>query len=244
MHKLWEKLETAAFSPRLLQIGWPPGPIWKESLLKWLPKGHSPQISQGGEVEMSVWTHCWALFLKAFFWCFLKWHFWDFGCHSGAFGLLFWFTLRCFFLAFSYLGTFSKIELPCRRQLENQGPGVTEMAQKSSTNCSWLWACFGKPYFKETMQLLWKTGSQREPKLEPKLDLGGGKLNHFTHGSSRLPKWCPKVPKVAPRVAKGCQNRTKMLPKLAKSGTKAIPKGGLSSKVYNIHIYMCIHHII
>ena len=47
-HKLWEKLETAAFSPRLLQIGWPPGPIWKESLLKWLPKGHSPQISQGG----------------------------------------------------------------------------------------------------------------------------------------------------------------------------------------------------
>ena len=50
---------------------------------------------------------------------------------------------------------------------------------------------------------------------------------------------CPKVPKFSPRVAKGCQNKTKMLPKLAKCGTKAIPKGGLSSKYIYICIYTC-----
>ena len=47
-HKLWEKLETAAFSPKLLQFGWPPGPIWKGFFLKWSPKGHSPQSIRGG----------------------------------------------------------------------------------------------------------------------------------------------------------------------------------------------------
>ena len=69
MHKLWEKLETAAFSPKLLQIGWPPKRICKESLPKWPSEGHSPQPSQGGrgEVPMSVWAHCWALVLDAFF---------------------------------------------------------------------------------------------------------------------------------------------------------------------------------
>ena len=67
-HKLWENLETAAFNPKLLQIGWPPEPICKESLPKWPPEGHSPQLSRGGGgVAMSVWAHCWALVLDAFF---------------------------------------------------------------------------------------------------------------------------------------------------------------------------------
>ena len=68
-HKLWEKLETAAFSPRLLQIGWPPGPIWKESLLKWLPKGHSPQTSRGGKWQWACGLtvgHFFKLFCLAF----------------------------------------------------------------------------------------------------------------------------------------------------------------------------------
>ena len=38
----------------------------------------------------------------------------------------------------------------------------------------------------------------------------------FTLGSTWLPKWCPMVPKVAPRVSKGCQNEAKMPPKVFK----------------------------
>ena len=154
-HKLWENLETAAFNPKLLQIGWPPEPICKESLPKWPPEGHSPQPSQGGR---GGWQWACGLIVGLSFWmpflgCFFRCNFWAFGHYSEAFGHLFWITLGCFFVAFSYLSSFLKVELPCRRELKNQGPRVTEMAQKSSTNCSWLWACFGKPLFQENIPL-------------------------------------------------------------------------------------------
>ena len=42
----------------------------------------------------------------------------------------------------------------------------------------------------------------------------------FTLGSTRLPKWCPMAPKVAPRVPKGCQNGAKMPPKVFKRCVK------------------------
>ena len=48
------------------------------------------------------------------------------GTYLGAF----------FFLAFSYLGSFLKIVLPCRRELKNQGPRVTEITKKSNKNYS------------------------------------------------------------------------------------------------------------
>ena len=45
-------------------------------------------------------------------------------------------ALWVLFLAFSYLGSFLKIVLPCRRELNIQGPGVIEIAKTSNKNCS------------------------------------------------------------------------------------------------------------
>ena len=61
-----------------------------------------------------------------------------------------------FFGAFSYLGSFLKIAIPCGRELKNQGPGVTEIAQKSNKTCIWLWDCLGKQVFKELIQFGFK----------------------------------------------------------------------------------------
>ena len=74
---------------------------------------------------------------------------------------------------FSYLGSFLKIALPCRQELKNQGPGVTEIAQKSNNKCIWLWDCFGKQVFKEIIQFWYKSCFKRNSTLEPRSDLGG-----------------------------------------------------------------------
>ena len=81
--------------------------------------------------------------------------------------------LGSFFLVFSYLGSFLKIALPCGRELKDQGPGVTEIAQKSNNKCIWLWDCFGKQVFEEIIQFWFKNCSKRYPKLEPRTNLGG-----------------------------------------------------------------------
>ena len=110
------------------------------------------------------------------------------------------------FRTFGHLSSFLKIALPCRRELKNQGPGVTEIAQKSNKKCVWLWDCFGKPVFKEIIQSGLKNALKGAPY----------ELPIFTLGSTWLPKWCPMAPKVAPRVSKGCQNEAKMPPKVFK----------------------------
>ena len=46
----------------------------------------------------------------------------------------------------------------------------------------------------------------------------------FTLGSTRLPKWCPMAPKVAPRVPKGCQNEEKCRPRSSKCVSKTSRK--------------------
>ena len=46
------------------------------------------------------------------------------------------------------------------------------------------------------------------------------KKNMFTLGSTRSPKWFPKVPKVVPRVPKGCGSLTKRVSKLVKTDKK------------------------
>ena len=51
-------------------------------------------------------------------------------------GTYFWSTLGVFFSAFSYLGSFLKIVLPCRRELNIQGPGAIEIAKKTHKNYS------------------------------------------------------------------------------------------------------------
>ena len=64
------------------------------------------------------------------------------------------------FRTFGHLSSFLRIALPCRRELKNQGPGVTEIAQKSNTKDIWLWDCVEKPLFYEIMQFFVETGLQ------------------------------------------------------------------------------------
>ena len=122
---------------------------------------------------MSAEAHFGALFLSVFFsvlfqmlFLRLRTLFWRFWASILA-------TMGGFFGVFSYLGGFLKIALPCRRELKNQGPGVTEIAQKSNNKCVWLWDCFGKQVFEEIIQFWFKNCSKRYPKLEPRTDLGG-----------------------------------------------------------------------
>ena len=108
-------------------------------------------------------------FLNAFFRMPFLMLFLSLGRHFGGSGPLFLLTLGCFFGAFSYLGSFLKIALPCRRKLKNQGPGVTEIAQKSNDKCIWLWDCFEEPVFKEIIQSGLKNASKGTPNWTPKL---------------------------------------------------------------------------
>ena len=165
---------------------------------------------------MSAEVHFGALFLSVFFsmlfqmlFLRLRTLFWRFWASILS-------TLGGFLGAFGYLGSFLRIALPCRRELKNQGPGVTEIAQKSNNKCIWLWDCFGKPVFKEIIQFGLKI-LKKVPQIGH-LSWPGAphELLIFTLGSTWLPKWCPMAPKVAPRVSKGCQNEAKMPPKVFK----------------------------
>ena len=217
--KVWEKVETAAFSPRLLQIGWPPEPIWKEFLLKWLPKGLSPQPSRGRgggwqwASGLLVGHSCSMPFQGSIFKC----KFWAFGLHSRALGYICWIPLVCFFKAFAALGRFWKIVLPCRRELKKQGSGVAETARKSHPICSWCWTCLRNPVFTENMQLLWKKCFQMEPKLEPKSALGGTSFTYFHPWVVKVAQLVPDGTQRLPRVPKDYQNGAKMLPKVMKT---------------------------
>ena len=113
---------------------------------------------------MSAEVHFEALFLNVFFsmlfqmlFLRLRTLFWRFRASILA-------TLGVFFAALSSFGSFLKIALPCRRELKNQGPGVTEIAQKSNNKCIWLWDCFGKSVFKEIIQSGLKNASKGTPK--------------------------------------------------------------------------------
>ena len=115
-------------------------------------------------------------------------------------------TLGGFFGAFSYLGSFLKIALPCRRELKNQGPGVTEIAQKSNNKCIWLWDCFGKQVFKEIIQFWFKHCSKRYPKLKPKLAWCAGRTTYFQ-------PWVNMVAQVVPNGAQSGSKGAQRLPK-------------------------------
>ena len=111
--------------------------------------------------------------------------------------------VRFFFSSvFSYLGSFLKIALPCRRELKNQGPGVTEIEQKSNRKCIWLWDCFGKQVFKDIIQFWFKNCSNREPQLEPKLAWCAGRTTHF---QPLVDKFVQVVPNGAQSDSKGVQ---------------------------------------
>ena len=153
-----------------------------------------------------MWAHCWTLFLNAFFWMLfqtlflsLRTSFWSFWApileHFG-----------CFFLAFSYLGSFLKIVLPCRRELNIQGPGAIEIAQKTHKNYSWLWGCCGKPFFEEHIWFLWKSCSRMDTQLEPKLAM-------WVDGTTYFHPWVHKVAQVVPNGAQSGSKGAQRLPK-------------------------------
>ena len=161
-------------------------------------------------------AHLGALFFECLFSMFFQmlflrlrtsfWRFWvSILCHFGV-----------LFSAFGHLSSFLRIALPCRRELKNQGPGVTEIAQKSNNKCIWLWDCFGKSVLKEIIQSGLKM-LQKVPQIGH-LSWPGApdELVIFSLWWTRLSKWCPMAPKVAPRVSKGCQNEAKMPPKVFK----------------------------
>ena len=111
-------------------------------------------------------------------------------------------TLECFFAVFSYIRGFLKIALPCRRELKNQGPGVTEIAQKSNNKCIWLWDCFGEPVFKEIVQSGLKNAPKGTPNWTPKLAWCAGRTSYF---QPLVDKFVQVVPNGAQSDSKGVQ---------------------------------------
>ena len=144
--------------------------------------------------------------------------------------------MGCFLTAFNHIGIFLKIVLPCRRELKNQGPRVTENVQKSNKNCIRFLVLFWKAISQQTYTVLRKNGSQMGPKLNFKLEMCAGRTPQFHPWVDKVPKWCQMAPKVVARVAKSCQNGSKRLPKVFKIWVQSPSRGGLSSKVYPLYI--------
>ena len=118
--------------------------------------------------------------------------------------------------AFGYLGSFLRIALPCRRELKNQGPGVTEIGQKSNNKCIWLWDCFGEPVFKEIVQSGLKNAPKGTPNWTPKLAWCAARTTHFQPLVDKVVQVAPNGAKSGPKGTlgpKGYQNRTTMPPK-------------------------------
>ena len=169
----------------------------------------------GGDPSMSAEAHFGTLFWVSFFsmlfqmfFLRLRTLFWRFWASILA-------TLGGFFWVFSYLGVFLKIALPCRRELKNQGPGITEIAQKSNKKCIWLWDCFGKQVFKEITQFWFKHCSKRYPKLEPKLAWCAGRTPHFQ-------PWVNMVAQVVPNGAQSGSKGAQRLPKWRKNAVQGL----------------------
>ena len=143
---------------------------------------------------MSAEAHFGALFLSVFFsvlfqmlFLRLRTLFWRFWASILS-------TLGGFLGAFGYLGSFLRIALPCGRELKNQSPGVTEIAQKSNKPCIWLWDCFGKQVSKEIIQCWFKNCSNRYPNWNLSWPSA-------PHEPSHLQPWVNMVAQVVPNGA-------------------------------------------
>ena len=111
-------------------------------------------------------------------------------------------TLGGFFAVCCYISMFLKIALPCGRELKDQGPGVTEIAQKSNNKCIWLWDCFGKPVFKEIIQSGLKNAPKGTPNWTPKLAWCAARTSYF---QPLVDKFVQVVPNGAQSDSKGVQ---------------------------------------
>ena len=172
-----------------------------------------------------------ALFLNVFFsmlfqmlFLRLRTRFWRFWASILA-------TLGDFLRAFGYLGIFLRIALPCRRELKNQGPGVTEIAQKSNKKCVWLWDCFGKPVFKEIIQFGLENAQKGAPNWTPKLARCAARTLPFSplgqHGCPSGAQWRPKWLQGCP---KGAKMKLKCRPRSSKCGSKTSRKRETAAK--------------
>ena len=155
---------------------------------------------------MSAEVHFETLFLSVFFsmlfqmlFLRLRTLFWRFWASILA-------TVECFFAVFSYVRGFLKIALPCRRELKNQGPGVTEIGQKSNHKCIWLWDCFGEPVFKEIVQSGLKNAPKGTPNWRPKLAWCAARTTHFH-------PWVNMVAQVVPNGAQSDSKGVQRVPK-------------------------------
>ena len=167
----------------------------------------------GGESLMSAEVHFGALFLSVFFsmlfqmlFLRLRTLFWRFWASILA-------TLGGFFWVFSYLGSFLKIALPCRRELKNQGPGITEIAKKSNKKCIWLWDSFGKQVFEENINFGSKTAPKGTPNWTPKLAWCAGRTSYFH-------PWVNMVAQVVPNGAQSGSKGAQRLPKWRKNAVQ------------------------
>ena len=151
---------------------------------------------------MSAEAHFGTLFLSLFFSMLFQMLFlrlWTLFCRFWASILA---ILECFVAVFSYIRGFLKIALPCRRELKNQGPGVTEIGQKSNNKCIWLWDYFGEPVFKEIVQSGLKNAPKGTPNWTPKLAWCAARASHF---QPLVDKFVQVVPNGAQSDSKGVQ---------------------------------------
>ena len=89
---------------------------------------------------------------------------------------------------------------------QNQGPGVTEIAQKKNKKCIWVWDCFGKQVFKEIIQFGLKHAQK------------GSQIGHLSwpgapHEPSHFHPWVNMVAQVVPNGAQSGSKGTQRLPK-------------------------------
>ena len=119
------------------------------------------------------------------------------------------------FQTFGHLSSFLRIALPCRRELKNQGPGVTEIGQKSNNKCIWLWDCFGEPVFKEIVQSGLKNAPKGTPNWTPKLAWCAGRTSYFQ-------PWVNMVAQVVPNGAQSGSKGAQRLPKWRKNAVQGL----------------------
>ena len=112
-----------------------------------------------------------------------------------------------FFLAFSYLGSFLKIVLPCRRELKIQGPGVIEIAKKNqiktALDCG---VVVGSHFLRKICDFCEKVA----PKWTPNWNLSWPR---GVTGTTHFHPWVHKVAQVVPNGAQSGSKDALRLPK-------------------------------
>ena len=144
----------------------------------------------------------WVSFFQCFFRCLflsLRMSFWRFWASILA-------TLGGFFGAFSYLGSFLKIALPCGQELNNQGPGTLKLHTKLITNTLDCGIVLGSQFSKNLFNFGWKNTQKGTPHWTPKLAWCAGRTTYFH-------PWVSMVAQVVPNGAQSGSKGVQRVPK-------------------------------